>query len=73
VRDNGPGIPVEIRDRLFEPFATYGKTGGTGLGLAIVKNVVTAHRGKITFETQAGQGTEFLIQIPQDASSRAVA
>jgi signal transduction histidine kinase len=72
VRDNGPGIPAEIKDRIFEPFATHGKTGGTGLGLAIVNNVVAAHRGKITFETQAGQGTEFLIRIPQDAASRAV-
>jgi signal transduction histidine kinase len=72
VRDNGPGIPEEIKDRIFEPFVTHGKTGGTGLGLAIVKNVVTAHRGKITVETQAGQGTEFLIRIPQDAESRAV-
>jgi signal transduction histidine kinase len=73
VRDNGPGIPAEIRNRLFEPFVTHGKKGGTGLGLAIVKNVVKAHRGKITFETQAGQGTEFLIRLPQDSSSRAVA
>jgi len=72
VRDNGPGIPVGIRDRIFEPFVTQGKTGGTGLGLAIVNNVVTAHRGKITFETQTGQGTEFLIRIPQDAASRPV-
>jgi len=72
VRDNGPGIPAEIKDRIFEPFVTHGKAGGTGLGLAIVKNVVTAHRGKITVETQAGQGTEFLIRLPQDAGSRAV-
>ena len=72
VRDNGPGIPVEIRDRIFDPFVTHGKKGGTGLGLAIVKNVVAAHRGKITFETQAGQGTEFLIRLPQDAGSRPV-
>jgi signal transduction histidine kinase len=69
VRDNGPGIPPEIRHRMFEPFATFGKRGGTGLGLAIVKNVVTAHRGKITFESEVGQGTEFLIRIPQDAAS----
>ena len=69
VRDNGPGIPPEVKARLFEPFMTYGKTGGTGLGLAIVKNVVTAHRGKISVETQPGQGTEFHIRLPQDSSS----
>ena len=69
VRDNGPGIPAEIRDRLFDPFVTHGKKGGTGLGLAIVRNVVTAHRGKISFETQPGQGTEFLIRVPQDGAA----
>jgi signal transduction histidine kinase len=72
VRDNGPGIPAEIKDRIFEPFVTHGKKGGTGLGLAIVANVIAAHRGKISFETQAGQGTEFLIRVPQDAKSSAV-
>jgi signal transduction histidine kinase len=72
VRDNGPGIPDAIKDRLFQPFVTHGKTGGTGLGLAIVKNVVEAHRGKISFETQKGQGTEFLIRIPQDSASKSV-
>jgi signal transduction histidine kinase len=72
VRDNGPGIPMEVRDRIFDPFVSHGKKGGTGLGLAIVKNVVAAHRGKIAFETQAGQGTEFLIRLPQDAASPAV-
>jgi signal transduction histidine kinase len=72
VRDNGPGIPTEIKDRIFDPFVTHGKKGGSGLGLAIASNVVAAHRGQITFETQAGQGTEFLIRIPQDAASRPV-
>jgi signal transduction histidine kinase len=72
VRDNGPGIPEAIQARMFEPFATFGKKGGTGLGLAIVKNVVEAHRGKIKCETQQGQGTEFLIRLPQDGSSKAV-
>ena len=72
IRDNGPGIPASIKDRLFEPFVTYGKLGGTGLGLAIVNNIVAAHRGTITFETQAGQGTEFLIRLPQDSSSKPV-
>jgi signal transduction histidine kinase len=72
VRDNGPGIPPEVQARIFDPFVTEGKTGGTGLGLAIVKNIVTAHRGKITFETELGQGTEFLIRLPQDGESPAV-
>ncbi len=72
VRDNGPGIPSQVRERMFDPFVTHGKKGGTGLGLAIVKNVITAHRGKITFETEAGQGTEFLIRVPQDSASRSV-
>jgi signal transduction histidine kinase len=72
VRDNGPGIPLEVQGRIFDPFVSHGKKGGTGLGLAIVKNIVTAHRGKITFETEAGQGTEFLIRIPQDGASPAV-
>lgn len=72
VRDNGPGLPPEVKERLFEPFVTFGKKGGTGLGLAIVKNVVTAHRGTITVESEPNQGTEFLIRIPQDAASPAV-
>jgi len=72
VRDNGGGIPDAIRDRLFEPFVTHGKVGGTGLGLAIVRNVVTAHRGTISLQTETGVGTEFLIRLPQDSSSPAV-
>jgi len=72
VRDNGPGIPAEIKDKIFEPFVTHGKSGGTGLGLAIVSSVVKAHRGKISVETQAGQGTEFLVRLPQDAAAPAV-
>lgn len=64
VEDNGPGIPLAIRDRVFEPFVTHGKKGGIGLGMAIVQNVVTAHKGKIKLET-TGEGTTFLIQLPQ--------
>lgn len=63
--DNGPGIPLEVRDRIFEPFVTHGKKSGTGLGMAIARNVVTAHGGKISFETEIGKGTTFLIEIPQ--------
>jgi signal transduction histidine kinase len=65
VRDNGPGIPPAIQGRLFEPFVSQGKSGGTGLGLAIVRNIVTAHRGTITFRTSPGRGTTFLIRLPR--------
>ena len=64
IRDNGPGIPEEIRTTLFEPFVTFGKTKGTGLGLAITKKIVELHRGTITFESVIGQGTSFIITLP---------
>jgi signal transduction histidine kinase len=64
VADDGPGIPPAIRDRLFEPFVTAGKTGGTGLGLSIVKKVVERHGGQITFQTQSGVGTCFVLELP---------
>ncbi len=68
VKDNGPGIPEAIRDRIFEPFVTHGKKNGTGLGMAIARNVVSAHRGTLTFTTELGKGTEFLVQIPQSVA-----
>ena len=66
VKDNGPGIPDTVKDRIFEPFVTHGKKNGTGLGMAIVQNVAMAHGGTITFETASGEGTRFIVQIPQD-------
>ena len=63
VSDNGPGIPDELQQRLFEPFAT-GRVGGTGLGLAIVQRAVEAHRGLVLVDTQAGRGTTFTIYFP---------
>jgi signal transduction histidine kinase len=68
VEDNGPGIPPAIQARLFEPFVTHGKTKGIGLGMAIVRNIVTAHGGTITFHTEAGHGTTFLVSLPQKPS-----
>ena len=65
VTDNGPGIPEAVQNRIFEPFVTHGKKGGTGLGMAIAKSVATAHGGTLTFETEAGKGTKFILQIPQ--------
>jgi len=63
VSDNGPGIPAEVQDRLFEPFAT-GRVGGTGLGLAIVQRAVEAHRGLVLVDTKAGGGTTFTVYFP---------
>jgi signal transduction histidine kinase/putative methionine-R-sulfoxide reductase with GAF domain len=61
--DTGRGVPDSIRERVFEAFATAGKSDGTGLGLAIVKKIVDEHNGKVTFETSP-QGTTFRVQIP---------
>ena len=63
VVDNGPGIPAEVRGRLFESFTTAGKKKGTGLGLAIVKSIVDDHRGTISVESMPGR-TVFSITIP---------
>ncbi len=65
VRDNGPGIPEKIRDRLFEPFITHGKSHGTGLGTAIAKSIIEAHGGQLSFQTETGKGTIFFIWLPQ--------
>jgi two-component system, NtrC family, sensor histidine kinase PilS len=63
VRDTGPGIPGEIRNRLFEPFVS-GRPGGSGLGLAIVQRAVEAHRGLVLVESGTGTGTIFTIFLP---------
>jgi signal transduction histidine kinase len=62
--DNGPGIPPEIRETLFEPFVTFGKTSGTGLGLAIAHKAVQDHGGTITASSVPGKGAIFVIQLP---------
>lgn len=67
IRDNGPGIPEEIREKFFEAFVTHGKRGGTGLGSAIAHSFVQAHKGSIDFETGPG-GTTFTILLPKRAS-----
>ena len=63
VSDDGLGIPVELRDKLFSPSFTT-KTSGMGLGLAIVKNIVENFSGKIWFETELEKGSTFYIEIP---------
>ncbi len=67
VRDNGSGIPAEIRDKLFQPFFTTKPTGeGTGLGLSISYDIVTQqHGGTITVESEPTQFTEFTVRLPR--------
>jgi signal transduction histidine kinase len=65
VKDNGPGIPTEIKDKIFQPFFTTKPTGqGTGLGLSLSYDIVKAHGGELKVETKEGEGTEFIIQLP---------
>lgn len=66
VRDNGPGIPQEIRDRIFTPFfTTKGPGKGMGLGLTITWRVVKSLGGNISVKSAPSQGTEFKVQIPK--------
>jgi len=65
ISDNGPGIPPLIRNRIFEPFVTFGKEHGTGLGMAIAKSTVEAHGGRIWLESETGQGTTFHVVLPK--------
>ena len=65
VRDNGPGIPPNIIDKIFQPFFTTKPTGqGTGLGLSLSYDIIKAHGGELKVETKEGEGTEFIIQLP---------
>ena len=69
VKDNGIGIPPEHIDRIFERFYRVDKShskasGGTGLGLSIVKHAVMYHHGKISVDSQVGQGTTFTVELP---------
>jgi signal transduction histidine kinase len=63
VTDDGPGIPAEIRERLFHPFFTT-KPGGSGLGLAVVHRAVEAHRGIVFVDSSPG-GTRFTVLLPR--------
>ena len=67
VADSGPGIPAEIRDRLFNPFVTT-KKGGTGLGLAIAQRLVVQHEGTIRARDREGGGAIFEIELPVGAT-----
>jgi signal transduction histidine kinase len=65
VKDNGNGIPQSILDKIFQPFFTTKPTGeGTGLGLSLSYDIITSHGGELKVETQEGEGSAFIIQIP---------
>ena len=64
VKDNGPGISQDLRDRVFEPFFTS-KSRGSGLGLYLVREIVLAHGGAISLAGNGGRGTSVVIHWPR--------
>jgi signal transduction histidine kinase len=68
VHDDGPGVPNEIRDKIFYPFFTT-KPQGSGLGLAIVRKIVDAHDGRIDVSAVPGKGTRFRVTLPVRSAS----
>ncbi len=64
VRDNGPGLHRELRERVFESFYTT-KTKGTGLGLAICKRIVQSHGGQVFASEHVEEGAEFVVELPR--------
>lgn len=72
VADNGPGIPPEFRERIFQKFSQADgsdsrQKGGTGLGLAITRELVEKMDGTVSFHTEVGQGTQFFVELPEAA------
>ncbi len=63
VTDNGPGIPEDIIEKIFDPYYST-KTGGTGLGLTICHSIIAQHDGEISAGTKTGRGTSFIIKLP---------
>jgi signal transduction histidine kinase len=75
IRDNGTGIPTEVKEKMFNPFFTTKPAGeGTGLGLSMSHDIIVKqHGGKIDVDTEPGTFTEFIITLPRTAASRAQA
>jgi signal transduction histidine kinase len=72
VADEGPGIPREDHERIFERFHRRGselrrETQGIGLGLTIVRHAVEAHGGRVWVESELGQGATFVMEVPKGA------
>ncbi len=74
VRDDGEGIPEEIRTRVFEPFfSTKGARRGSGLGLWVCQEIIRSHGGQIYINSKVGKGTTFLVGLPLPSESRRAA
>jgi signal transduction histidine kinase len=70
-RDDGPGVPPELLNRLFDPFFTTKEVGkGTGLGLSLSHGIIERHGGKISVDSERGEGATFAIELPLDASPK---
>jgi len=67
IRDNGTGIPPEVKEKMFNPFFTTKPTGkGTGLGLSMTHDIIVKqHGGRLEVETKPGEFTEFIIILPR--------
>ncbi len=73
IKDNGIGIPEEIKNRIWEPFFTTKAVGvGTGLGMSITYGIIEKHNGKIDLNSTVGEGTEFAITLPKQIQKKAV-
>ena len=68
IKDNGPGIPNQIRERLFQAFQSAARLGGTGLGLAIAAELIRAHGGDIQLQSSTDAGTCFVVTIPDQVT-----
>lgn len=71
VADDGPGVPIALRERVFEPFFTT-RSDGTGLGLAVVRSVVSAHGGNVVVAQTSDAGSVFEIRLPEARSATAL-
>jgi signal transduction histidine kinase len=71
VRDDGPGVPDDLREKIFTPFFTT-REKGTGLGLAFVREIAVDHGGVVRLASRAGEGATFTVELPLDAAGARV-
>ena len=69
ISDEGPGIPEEIREKIFDLYYTT-KSGGSGIGLAMTYRILQLHHGSVDVQSNPGRGAEFLLRIPLAATER---